>query len=1570
MRFDKPHTELHLGLSLANPRPASILSVDTHPSGRFVTAGLDGCVRIWKLRLAPQFHTKVKHYHEVMNFLNEKKKLLGEFLNDGFGGENWKNFCGKNGQNFSTQISKEKSSQIPELISQIQKLNQALNEADLARRQYYIPDFLSEFNTHSGGSPLGVKFSPNGQLLAVLTDAKRLEIWTFFHYGKEDVETIKKSGEKNLEKNIDENDDIQTKDLEREIGMYNVETWCKIHDVTIPSDSPIDLIWTNDSNGIFFSQQDSSVLFFRLDLSKIEKIDNLVGENYFFQKNLTTNNEFSEHRNTDLLVNQYPLILRTPGLPLYEAGVNERRNMDGKCGEKNNDENKISLFPPPQQQTPITPPPLHPELPHSTLPNITSSQTRLLSLLVDITIKQLIFQLEKWDKENILEKKSRSAPYESILSKKNSYEIPNIFQRCLYYLDYNDYSLLMQTPIVDINGDIIGGVRDVVIQDELGELGVDLHNLYSGNQFFVGDEKNDDNFVEKNGLQETSFDRYVPLIYKEKHTSLLEKAIGYINFDGIINRYDSIGTNGQFYFETNLKNLNNEQNGKSGKNLINNNKVEKKKTPLSTAASVNTASNTQFQQLFPYDYNLVPENSGLRGQLLQSIKKVINLPTENENKNSNLSSKKALFALDDEEDYSHDNDEFGKNLSHMNDNSDEEKINFENSQTEKLTQNSQTPPLSTPPTHSTTTTKPTQTLTNTPMQPKNTPISQALLDLEQLLHSNQLTKKEYQLFHDKIISISSQNFDQDETDKINGVDNVFVPMAFPQRNLDRFFRNWSLLSQSSICGDITNLAAQGLSMDPLDQYVAIMSDGNRVDPPKLSILARIKPNLEEYVKNIQIKKNNKKIGNKKNKNENKIGENNLNDNDNNDNDNDDNDDDDDDDSEAELEHKLEDKSKLSPFEVYTSFSSINEAPNGLEKLLQNNGNFEILGPNSNLKNDFSPTTSKKPETKNIKLKNQHLFSQERFELFYRRPDWSPDGLLLATPSGILPIKQQSLQSSKQTTQFDLTKDNDNKHQNLNNLDSEQGGKNGNDDGNGIKFRREFGDANHEEKNCVHIFTRIQIRKRSTAPCISLPTPFNERAVAVQFNPIPFVSKGTFDNFDKLLPNNDQNTPSPSTPIRNPSLTGTGYYYILAVATATCVALYRTDIMQPVACFNNLHHRPITQISWFADGLKLIISSQDSRCSFITINIDQDGRAKWKWEGDDEVNIIGDGVEDGVEDGVGNDINAVNGFGNDINGEKNCGMGSQFGELSNINKMPIAYETDIGVALYGFPKFVYDTYLSGVKRVFIENRGHNLKQVAAKNSNVIKDACNSSLYILQDFITDIYKVLFGIKFGLVSDGEVDEVKNVSKKNLKSFFGKNEKNNCQNNLTFDEFLLKLSPLNDIFDTISNNLFGSFSLKLFEYNFNHKNDEPKIDFKNDPKKIDSKIKKTPTKLTNIGKGDVLKNSDSSEQNSLVNRFDSDHFKDVFAVSTPIKRKQLTADLGAATILNSVQKSAKNNKVLNSGQNDQKNDEQNDEQFDLTDNVVDSFMNLTAHNSGINLIDIDDDIDITSPLKKQRTK
>jgi hypothetical protein len=35
-----------------------------------------------------------------------------------------------------------------------------------------------------------------------------------------------------------------------------------------------------------------------------------------------------------------------------------------------------------------------------------------------------------------------------------------------------------------------------------------------------------------------------------------------------------------------------------------------------------------------------------------------------------------------------------------------------------------------------------------------------------------------------------------------------------------------------------------------------------------------------------------------------------------------------------------------------------------------------------------------------------------------------------------------------------------------------------------------------------------------------------------------------------------------------------------------------------------------------------------------------------------------------------------------------------------------------------------------------------------------------------------------------------------------------------------------------------------------------------------------------------------------------------------------------------------------------------------------VDSFMNLTAHNSGINLIDIDDDIDITSPLKKQRTK
>lgn len=165
----------------------------------------------------------------------------------------------------------------------------------------------------------------------------------------------------------------------------------------------------------------------------------------------------------------------------------------------------------------------------------------------------------------------------------------------------------------------------------------------------------------------------------------------------------------------------------------------------------------------------------------------------------------------------------------------------------------------------------------------------------------------------------------------------------------------------------------------------------------------------------------------------------------------------------------------------------------------------------------------------------------KFKNFFRRLAWSPDGSVLACPSGI-----------------DLAK--------------------------------ESKDRGTKRFFAVHIFMRNQW-KHPLVHCGGLPTP----PCAVRFSPVLYQNRETSDA-------HMSDARTPSEPEKPTPFDGFSYRMIFAVACVHTILFYDTQQMtRPFACVEGLHCAEHTDITWSVDGRTLLVSSMDGYISAISFS---------------------------------------------------------------------------------------------------------------------------------------------------------------------------------------------------------------------------------------------------------------------------------------------------------------------------------------------------------------------------------
>jgi chromatin assembly factor 1 subunit B len=78
-----------------------------------------------------------------------------------------------------------------------------------------------------------------------------------------------------------------------------------------------------------------------------------------------------------------------------------------------------------------------------------------------------------------------------------------------------------------------------------------------------------------------------------------------------------------------------------------------------------------------------------------------------------------------------------------------------------------------------------------------------------------------------------------------------------------------------------------------------------------------------------------------------------------------------------------------------------------------------------------------------------------------------------------------------------------------------------------------------------------------------------------------------------------------------NLTNLKYRYIFAVATLDAVVIYDTQSTRPLAFLGNLHYSFLSDVAWSANGLLLVISSQDGFCTYVEFEEGELGQATEK-----------------------------------------------------------------------------------------------------------------------------------------------------------------------------------------------------------------------------------------------------------------------------------------------------------------------------------------------------------------------
>ena len=213
---------------------------------------------------------------------------------------------------------------------------------------------------------------------------------------------------------------------------------------------------------------------------------------------------------------------------------------------------------------------------------------------------------------------------------------------------------------------------------------------------------------------------------------------------------------------------------------------------------------------------------------------------------------------------------------------------------------------------------------------------------------------------------------------------------------------------------------------------------------------------------------------------------------------------------------------------------------------------ELTAADFGIVEEIDPTASGAPASKPAaKSDKKNLYADSTVPSFFRRPCFSPDGLLLITPTGV-----------------NRPMANPNPNPNPNTDPAQGGAQRGH--GQGASSSGSSGGS-----FCTHIYGRDHL----SSPLLSL-VGMEDPSVAVRCSPVLY----------EMVREPGETLP--------PAVIRGDYRTVFAVVTITAVYVYDTQHPYPLARLGGLHLACINDATWSGDGNTLIICSSDGYVTFI------------------------------------------------------------------------------------------------------------------------------------------------------------------------------------------------------------------------------------------------------------------------------------------------------------------------------------------------------------------------------------
>ncbi|WFD42230.1 Chromatin assembly factor 1 subunit [Malassezia psittaci] len=187
-----------------------------------------------------------------------------------------------------------------------------------------------------------------------------------------------------------------------------------------------------------------------------------------------------------------------------------------------------------------------------------------------------------------------------------------------------------------------------------------------------------------------------------------------------------------------------------------------------------------------------------------------------------------------------------------------------------------------------------------------------------------------------------------------------------------------------------------------------------------------------------------------------------------------------------------------------------------------------------------------------------LYGDDRYSSFFRRLAFSPDGALLATPTGIFATSGSDQQPSNTSS-------------------------------------------------AVYLYARGNFRQ-SHSPIAALPG-HKTATIATAFSPILYQLRTSDDQgkTGEATASEETGKSRSTTSDDPPQLFKLPYRMVYAVATQESVWVYDTQQSTPICCLSNLHYASFTDLTWSPDGQVLMMSSTDGYCSIAIFDYNELGQ---------------------------------------------------------------------------------------------------------------------------------------------------------------------------------------------------------------------------------------------------------------------------------------------------------------------------------------------------------------------------